>query len=119
MKNDLIAILGALIGGAIGYFAFDFVLTQGLYALVLPGALAGLGAGVVRNHSRWVAVTCGLLATAAGLFAEYHFFPFIADGSLGYFITHIAELKPMTLLMIAVGSIIGFSVPYRRREVVA
>jgi hypothetical protein len=114
MKNNLLALVGALVGGAIGYFAFFWVARQGFYALVLPGGLLGLGAGIVANRSIWVAIVCGFLAAALGVYTEYRFAPFIADDSFKYFITHVTDLKPVTLLMIAAGWGIGFWVPFRR-----
>ena len=41
---------GAATGGAIGYFAFFLLASQGLYALVLPGALVGLGFGALSRR---------------------------------------------------------------------
>jgi len=116
MKHNVLALAGALVGGALGYFAFFWIAEQGFYALVLPGGLLGLGAGIVKNRSVWIAVACGVLAIALGLFTEYRFAPFSDDGSLGYFLTHVLDLRPLTLLMIGVGGLIGFWVPFRRRQ---
>src|SRR5947209_2993761 len=117
MKHNLLALCGALVGGAIGYFAFFWIAAQGFYALALPGSLLGLGAGVVKNRGVWVAVVCGLLAVALGLFIEWRFAPFRDDGRLGYFLAHVLDNEPITLVMIAVGGLIGFWVPFRRREI--
>ncbi|MEO6810452.1 MAG: hypothetical protein ABI353_15160, partial [Isosphaeraceae bacterium] len=50
----------------------------------------------------------GLFCAAAGvllsLFVEWKAFPFRADDSLEYFLYHVQELKPITLLMIATGA---------------
>jgi len=114
MWQSLLVLCGAAAGGTLGYFTFFWVLTQGFYGLVLPGGLLGLGAGIARNRSIWLAVGCGLLAIALGLFTEWRYAPFIKDESLGYFLLHPHELKPITLLMIALGGLIGFWVPFRR-----
>ena len=53
-------------------------------------------------------------ALVLSLFCEWRFAPFIKDNSLGYFLTHVHELKPITLIMIAVGTFIGFWIPFRR-----
>jgi len=115
MKNILLALGGACVGGTLGFFGFGWLLQQGFYALVLPGGLLGLGAGIVPTRSILVAVVCGLFATALGVFAEFHFRPFVADESLTYFLSHLGSLKPFTLLMIAAGGALGFYVPFRRR----
>jgi hypothetical protein len=104
---------GALAGGALGYLAFFWLAGHGFYGLVLPGGLLGLGAGVARNRSVALAVVCGLLATALGLFARWQLGN---DGTFGDFLLHVHQLSPPTLLMIAVGGAIGFWVPFRRIE---
>jgi hypothetical protein len=116
MKANVLAVLGALAGGALGYFAFFWIASQGFYALILPGGLLGLGAGIVQNKSVLVAIVCGLLATALGVVTEYRFAPFVADDSLPYFVSHLFDLKPVTLIMIAAGGLIGFWVPFGRKE---
>jgi hypothetical protein len=116
MKANVLALLGALAGGVLGYFAFFWIAGQGFYALIVPGGLLGLGAGLFRNKSVVVAIVCGLLATALGVFTEYRFAPFIADDSFTYFLSHVFDLKPVTLLMIAAGGLIGFWVPFQRKE---
>ena len=115
-KRDGLALLGALVGGALGYLAFFWLAGQGFYALVLPGALLGLGGGLARPRSRFVPVVCGLMALVLGLIIEWRFAPFTADTSLPYFLSHVHQLKPLTLIVIAVGAAIGFWVPFRRRE---
>ena len=98
----------------LGYFAFSWLATQGYYALALPGGLLGLGAGIGKNRSIWVAIVCGVAAMALGLYTEWRYAPFIADDSIWYFFAHSYQLKPITLIMILVGSLMGFWVPYRR-----
>jgi hypothetical protein len=116
MKRTFLPFCGALAGGILGYFAFFWIAIQGFYALILPGALLGLGAGIAKNRSVLLAVACGLAAVALGLFTEWRFAPFVKDNSFSYFLIHALELKPLTLLMIGVGGLIGFWVPYRRSE---
>jgi hypothetical protein len=115
VKIALLVLLGAALGGALGYFGFFWIARQGFYALVLPGGLLGLGAGIVRSRSILLAVLCGILAAALGLFTEWRFAPFAANESLGYFATHVHRLRPLTLFMVGVGAFIGFWVPFRRR----
>ena len=107
--NWLLGIVGGIVGGAIGYFAFFLIARQGLYAIVLPGALLGLGCGRLSGiQSNALGVVCGLVALLLGFFTEWRFFPFIVDGSFAYFITHVHNLKFITLIMIAVGGLFGF-----------
>ena len=39
-----------------------------------------------------------------------------SNGSLGYFVTHIHQLKPIPLVMIEAGAFIGFWAPLSRRQ---
>ncbi len=114
MKDHLFVLLGAIGGGIAGYFAFAWMLRYGLYGLVLPGGLLGIGAGIAGNRSIAIAALCGAAATALGVFAEWRNFPFLADSSLSYFLTHLYELRAVTVVMIALGGAIGFWIPFRR-----
>jgi hypothetical protein len=119
MKCWMLVLAGAMAGGLGGYFAFFWIAHQGLYALVLPGGLAGIGASLFKNRSTGVCVICGLLALALGLLSEWRFAPFVKDGSLGYFLSHVHQLKPITLIMITAGTVIGFWLPFNRRQLEA
>jgi len=116
MRNNLLTLAGAVAGGVLGYLGFLWLARQGYYALVLPGGLAGIGAGLFKSKSIAVCVACGGLALAFGLFSEWRIAPFLKDESLGYFLAHVFQLKPFTLLMLAVGAGIGFLVPFRSRS---
>lgn len=115
MRNDALIVLCACVGAYVGYLGFTYLAERGFYALVLPGGLAGLAAGIPRSRSVAVAVICGLIATIAGLLTEHQFAPFLADPSLSFYLTHLTYLQPITLILIALGGAIGFYVPFRRR----
>ncbi len=115
-RNDILVLLGAAAGGLMGYVLFFGLARRGLYALAVPGGLLGLGAGVCKTPSRVVPVVCGLLALALGLFTEWRFAPLAAYAGLGYFLSYVHQLSPLTLTMIAAGTLIGFWVPFRRGQ---
>jgi len=47
-----LGVAGAIAGGVVGFFLFQILVDQGLYFMVLPGALVGLGCGLaVRSRS--------------------------------------------------------------------
>jgi hypothetical protein len=97
-------IVGAVIGGAIGYFVFRLLAKSGFYGMIIPGALLGLGAGLA---ARGQSVTLGVLSAVAALglsiVAEWSLFPFVRDGSLAYFVTHVHTLPAIKLVMMAIG----------------
>jgi hypothetical protein len=113
-RRVLALTLGAL-GGLLGYLGFVLLLERGFYALVLPGGLFGLSAGIVKTRGVFVACLSTIMAIVAGLIAEHRFAPFTADASLLYFLLHAASLRPVTLAIVGLGGLIGFWVPFRRR----
>jgi hypothetical protein len=124
VKNLLLGFLGALAGGVVGYFVFFWLARQGFYALVLPGALVGAGgSALTRDRSVPRGIGCAVVAIALGVFTEWRFAPFSADHSLSYFLAHIPQLRPITMLMIAAGGAfgwwlgLGYERPRRLREV--
>ncbi len=103
------SLLGAFAGGWVGHFAFLWIARQGFYALALPGALAGLGCGLVsKQNCLPVSFACGGWALALGILSEWRLAPFSNDASLGYFLTHLQDLRPATMMMIVLGGVFGF-----------
>ena len=107
--SNFLGLAGAVIGGTLGFYTFDWLRGQGFYGLMIPGALLGLGCAMLAQHPSTIrGVICGLAAFGLGLYTEWRFFPFAADESLSYFLKNVSSLKPVTLLMIGVGAIIAF-----------
>ena len=104
----------AAVGGLLGYAGFFWLLGQGFFALALPGGLLGLAAGLTTNRWRYWAWICGLAALALGIYTDWRAEPFRADASLGYYVSHLYLVRPVTLIMIAVGAAIGFWGPFSR-----
>ena len=109
IQSNARGLAGAAVGGVVGYFAFAWVLRQGFYAIMLPGALIGFGAELLAMHrSQARGIACAVGALLLGLFAEWHERPFLADDSLGYFVGHLNELKGITWIMIGVGTFLAY-----------
>jgi hypothetical protein len=106
--NWLLGLIGGAAGAALGYYLFFLIAGQGLYAMVLPGALLGLGCGLFSGmKSMALGMTCGIAALLLGLIIEWRFAPFAADNSFAFFITNLQHLKPMTLILISIGALMG------------
>jgi hypothetical protein len=104
--NALRGLAGAALGGAAGYFLFGWILRQGIYAGILPGALLGLGCGVfVQRRNILLAAVCGAAALALGVFTEWKYLPFARDESFSFLIQH---LPPFKWLMLGLGGLAGF-----------
>ena len=101
--------IGAVIGGALGYYIFMWIVDQGFYGLMIPGALLGLGCSLLSQHrSHLRGVICALAACALGLYSEWKFRPFVADESFGYLLRHVTELLPITQAMIVLGAFFAY-----------
>lgn len=97
-------VAGAVGGGIVGYVVFVWLAGQGLYALVLPGAMLGLGCAILlKRDSNLAGILCGLVALPLGLFCEWKIRPFRDDPSLVYFVTHLHQLDRPTVTWIMVG----------------
>jgi len=113
--NTLRGLLGAVLGGTLAYFVTGWLARQGFYAMALPGVGIGLGAGLLATkRCMGVAIVSGLMALALGIFTEWKNFPFIkdasrgSDDSLAYFIRHLGDLRPLTMIMIGLGTFAGY-----------
>jgi hypothetical protein len=105
----LLALLGTAIGAVAGYYLFFWITKQGLYPMVIPGALMGLGCGALSGtKSNTIGVICAAAAVMVGLFIEWRFAPFVNDRSFSYLLTHVHQLRPASLIMIAVGGVFGY-----------
>lgn len=112
-----LGLLGAAVGGCLGYFAFTWIASQGFYALMLPPGLLGIGAGLAsRRRSRPLAIICAVAGLVLGIFTEWRHAPFMWDKSFGYFLTHVHQLQPVTLIMIAVGTYLAYSLALGRER---
>jgi len=108
--SNLLGLAGAAVGGVVGYFIFGWLVGQGWYGLMIPGAFLGFGCSLLARH-RSIArgIFCGIAALGLGLFAECRFRPFVADDSFQYFLAHVKDLSPVpTFLMLAIGTLIAF-----------
>ncbi len=112
MQGNLLALGGAVLGGALGVGIYYWCCNHGFVPIAVPGALAGIAAGLAKNTARWVPVACGLVALAAGTVADAVTFPFDADHSFGFYLAHIAEIHSIGMLTIAIGGLIGFWIPF-------
>jgi hypothetical protein len=111
--DTALGLLGAAIGGAVGYFAFFWIVQYGFYAGVLPGALIGLGGGLLSRERSWLrGAFLGVAGVVLGLYTEWKFAPFVDDNrvNLGFafLVTHILEVSPVKLFMLGLGAFFAF-----------
>ena len=92
----------------LGWFGFHWLVGQGLLAPMLPGALLGLGCGVASGgRSQALGVLCAAGGTIIGLLAYWRVL-LLEDDSLWFFVTHLHERSPVSLLMFGLGGLFAY-----------
>jgi hypothetical protein len=109
LVSNLLGLIGAIVGGVLGFYTFKWLEGHGFYGLAIPGAFLGLGCGLLSQHSSIPrGILCGVAALVLSLYAEWTFQTFVVDNSFSYMVTHLTDKSPVTLLMLAIGTIIAF-----------
>lgn len=105
-----LGVIGALLGGAAGWFIYGWLFSQGYYALALPGAAVGLGfSALARRPMIAGGAFCAVVAFFLMAACEWKDSAFLADDSYLYFLTHIHEVdSPATLGFMALGVAFAF-----------
>jgi hypothetical protein len=107
IKSNLLGFVGALIGAMLGLLGYKYALTKGLYAIVLPGGLLGLGCGALaRNRSFSRGLICAVAGLGLGFYTEWQ--SFWNKLSLVEFVQKIPSLDSLTLPLIGLGGLLAF-----------
>ena len=109
MRDTALGLAGGILGGCLGYFLFSVVVRQGFYAIILPGALIGMGCGCLSGRkSLSLGIACAIGGLLLGIITEWRFAPFIKDKSLSFFLSNLHQLTRVTQILILVGSFLAF-----------
>jgi hypothetical protein len=118
--NWLSGLVGAALGGAVGYAIAYFLGKQGFYMPALPGALLGVGCGMLSGgKSVPLGIVCGLIALPLGVVSQWHINAFKDDPSLLYFFANLKHLGTGILSLIALGAVFAAWIGTGRRRVTA
>ena len=105
----LLGMVGATVGAVLGYFLFFVIARQGFYAIILPGALLGLGCGALSGRqSVALGITCGVLGLAVGIYTQWSFAPFVKDKSFSFYLSHLLDVNRVSQILILVGTALAF-----------
>ena len=105
----LLGLVGAIVGGVLGFYTFHWLLGHGFYGLAIPGAFLGLGCGLLSRHNSILrGILCGIAALILSLYSEWTYMRFAVDDSFSYMVSHLSDKGPVTSLMIVLGTIIAF-----------
>ena len=107
--DSIPGLIGAAVGGVVGCFALAWGASYSINAGVIAGALVGLGSGLLSARpSRVRGIICAIGALGVGTYAQWASFPFVADNSFGYFLSHFHQQVPLVLIMLALGTYLGY-----------
>ena len=105
--SNSLGLVGATIGGVVGFYTFQWLVGHGFYGLAIPGAFLGLGCGLLAQHTSIPrGIVCGVAALGLSLYSETTVL-LAPNDNVSYVIAHLTE-NPVTLLMIVIGTIIAF-----------
>jgi hypothetical protein len=109
VMSTTLGVIGGVVGGVFGFVLFFWIIKQGFYALVVPGACVGLGCSLLARHrSVPRGVACAIAALLLGLYTEWRYESFALDDRFSYLVTHFYLLRPITLIMIGLGTALAF-----------
>jgi hypothetical protein len=109
VMSTTLGVIGGIVGGVFGFVLFFWIVKQGFYALVLPGASIGLGCGLLARHRSAIrGVACAIAALLLGLYTEWRYETFPVDDRFSYLVTHFYDLPPLTLVMIGLGTALAY-----------
>ena len=111
-----LGIVGGIVGGAIGLYACKWLHGQGYYAIVLPGALVGLGFGYAARHcSVAFGIVSALIGFIAGLATEWTVI-YGGKPSLTEFLQNLKSDSPVTWILLGVGVALAYSFGVGRKH---
>jgi hypothetical protein len=104
-----LAIVGTIAGAHVGVLAFWGLYSNGFYAIMLPGVLAGLAGGFpLKKRVIAVGIFAAAVSIVTMLLTEWCFRPFVKDESLTFFLTHLNHLNRVAILMMVLGVAAAF-----------
>lgn len=109
VMSNLLGLVGAAVGGVLGFYTFGWLEQHGFYGLAIPGAFVGLGCGLLAQHRSLArGIVCAVAALGLSLFTEWKYHYFLEDESFSFMVAHLKDKDTVTLLMMAIGTGIAF-----------
>ncbi len=107
MISNLLGLVGATIGGVAGFYMFKWLLAQGFYGLIIPGAFLGFGCSLLARHpSQARGICCGIAAFVLSQYTDWRFT--ITDDSFLEFVRAGKTMTAVTILMSAIGTVVAY-----------
>ena len=102
-------LLGAIIGGGAGWFAYFWLLNQGYDGLMIPGALVGVGFSILSTRSAWsFGLACAVMGLGLMLVCEWQSLVNFRNGPFLDFLANLHKLNTPNKIMLGAGTLIAF-----------
>jgi hypothetical protein len=105
--SNLLGLVGAALGGVLGFYVYRWILNQGFIGGMIPGAFLGLGCSLLARHPSIArGVVCGVAGLILGLFTDWY--TTITQQTFREYLLDIKSINQVILLTIAIGTFIAF-----------
>jgi len=105
----LLGLLGAILGGLAGYFAFMLAKDEGFYAPVLAGGLVGVGCGMLsRHHSILRCVLCGIAGILLGYYCDFRITLMPHYDSFAAYLAALSKHGAFTNIRVILGGLVAY-----------
>jgi hypothetical protein len=105
--SNLLGLVGAAIGGVLGFYVYRWVLNQGFIGGMIPGAFLGLGCSLLARHPSMArGVVCGVAGLILGFFTDWY--TTITKQTFWEYLRDVKSINQVILLTIAIGTFIAF-----------
>jgi hypothetical protein len=106
--SNLLGLIGAAVGGVVGFYLFGWIAGQGFLAPFVPGGILGLGCAALAAHRSLArGIVCGVAGLILGFYADWCNFQW-KDPSLTWYVTHLQDLPMVKLIAIPIGGLLAF-----------
>jgi hypothetical protein len=105
--SNVLGLVGAALGGVLGFFLYCWIVKQGFVGGMIPGALLGLGCSLLARHpSTARGAVCGVAGLVLGFFADWY--TNLTDDTFWQYLQNVKSVNLVYLLMIVLGAVIAF-----------
>ncbi len=108
IKNLFLGLIGGVAGGIVGFFVCKWLATQGFYAVVIPGAMVGLGFGLAaRKRHQAFGLICAVLGLFAGLITQWKVYS--NEPSFWKLVGELKDYSIVTWVLLGLGVVMAYS----------
>jgi len=105
--SNLLGLVGAAIGGVLGFFTYRWILSHGMIGGMIPGAFLGLGCNILARHPSWArGAFCGIAGLVLGFCTDWY--TNLTTDTFWMYLQNLKDVNQVVLLTILLGAAIAF-----------